>query len=638
LSLGPIGGRLVTAAVLAGALGVSALAPASAAPHEPAYAAPRGAQLGGGNTRLLPLPSPPRPPAGIPRPTARASSVTSSVAPADRTSTTSGAERATSTATAAAATPSTAKTFGPTGPAKTLVLYDTTSEYGWLGELYALGGGTLATHFGSVTAEPVSSYVAGQIADYTAVIYFGSTYNEALPAAFLSDVMSSSKPVLWSGFNVWQLSGTAGSTTAQSFQAKYGWDASTSYLDTSDTFPQVQYKGRTLTRSTLNTAGLLAPHITNSAVVTVLASARCYASDGTTPATACNGIAQTTGTSVPWAIRSANLTYIGEIPLSYMNEHDRYLAYADLLYPALAPTATASKRAAVRLEDVNPTSDPTTLRQFADYLSRQGVPFQVGVVPEYDDPNGVYNNGVPQRITLAQEPDLVSALKYMQSKGGVLVQHGWTHQYSNVANPYNGVTGDDFEFYRAECSRTQTAPYQFEVPCQITDWVIQEGPLPGDSQSWAANRVITGRNLFTQAGLAAPSIFETPHYSGSAADYRGMRQVYATRYEREQFFGGLLNPAGSPVHVFGQFFPYSVTDVYGSKVLPEDLGNYEPEFYNNNPPRSPQDIINNAAAEQVVTQSVASFFFHPDYPLSQLQTIVSGIKGLGYSFVPASQL
>jgi uncharacterized protein YdaL len=638
LSLAPIGGRLVAAAVLAGALGVSALAPAAAAPNRPAHAAPKGAHLGGGDTRLLPLPSPPRPPAGIPRPAAGTSSVTSTLAPAHGTATTSGPERATTTATAVVATPSTAKTFGPAGPGKTLVLYDTTGAYGWLGELYALGGGTLATHFGSVTAEPVSTYVAGQIAGYTAVVYFGSTYDEPLPAAFRSDVMSSSKPVLWSGFNVWQLSGAAGSTTAQAFQARYGWDPSTSYLDTSDTFPQVQYKGRPLTRSTLNAAGLLAPHITNSAAVTVLASARCYASDGTTPATSCNGIAQTTGTSVPWAIRSANLTYIGEIPLSYMNEHDRYLAYADLLYPALAPTATPSKRAAVRLEDVNPESDPATLRQFADYLSSQGVPFQVGVIPEYDDPNGVYNDGVPQKITLAQQPTLVSALKYMQSKGGVLVQHGWTHQYSDVANPYNGVTGDDFEFYRAQCSSTQNQPYQFEAPCQITDWVIQQGPLPGDSTKWAANRVTTGRDLFTKAGLTAPTIFETPHYSGSAADYQGMRQVYATRYEREQFFGGLLNPSGTPSHVFGQFFPYGVTDVYGSNVLPEDLGNYEPEFYNNNPPRTPQDIVDNAAAEQVVTQSVASFFFHPDYSLTYLQQIVSGIKGLGYTFVPAVQL
>jgi uncharacterized protein YdaL len=158
----------------------------------------------------------------------------------------------------------------------------------------------------------------------------------------------------------------------------------------------------------------------------------------------------------------------------------------------------------------------------------------------------------------------VSALKYMQSKGGTLLQHGTTHQFGSLANPYNGVSGDDFEFYRARCSATQAPPYQFRDGCEITDWVILQGAVPGDSTSWAASRVASGRALFGAAGLATPTIFETPHYSGSAADYAGMRQVYATRDERELFFGGLLTGTGDPTRVFGQFFPYTVNDVYGT--------------------------------------------------------------------------
>ncbi len=38
-----------------------------------------------------------------------------------------------------------------------------------------------------------------------------------------------------------------------------------------------------------------------------------------------------------------------------------------------------------------------------------------------------------------------------------------------------------------------------------------------------------------------------------------------------------------------------------------------------------------------MTQGVASFYYHPDYPLSDLEQIVAGIKALGYTFVsPAS--
>src|SRR5437764_10468758 len=40
-------------------------------------------------------------------------------------------------------------------PGGTLVVYDTTSDYGWLGELYATGADNHASHFGAVTAEPI---------------------------------------------------------------------------------------------------------------------------------------------------------------------------------------------------------------------------------------------------------------------------------------------------------------------------------------------------------------------------------------------------------------------------------------------------------------------------------------------------
>ena len=66
-------------------------------------------------------------------------------------------------------------------PAGTLVVYDSTGPYGWLGELYAIAALNVASHFGAVTSKPVAQYVAGDMAPYKAVIYVGSTYNETLP-------------------------------------------------------------------------------------------------------------------------------------------------------------------------------------------------------------------------------------------------------------------------------------------------------------------------------------------------------------------------------------------------------------------------------------------------------------------------
>ena len=533
--------------------------------------------------------------------------------------------------------------------ASTLVLYDTTNTWGWLGELYAIGAGNLASHFGTVTAEPVVDYQPGQVNSYTATIYIGSTYNEPIPTAFLDDVLSTSHPVIWAGWNIWQLSGSAGSAADQAFQSKYGWDPSASWIDGADNPLTVSYKGQTFTRNALSGPNVLAPKLTDPSAVEVLARANCGAPSA---AAECGALAQSAGSSFPWAIRSSNITYVGEVPFSYISESDRYVAFSDLLFAALDPTATPSHQALVRLEDVSAASNPAQLKRFADYLHKAKVPFSVNVIPKYTDPYGYYDEGKPQTITLDQAPKLVSALKYMQSKGGTLIEEGYTHQYSNVENPYSAASGDDAEFFRAQCSTTPTPPYSWDSECQPTDTVIWTGPLPGDSGSWAGERVKAGQHLFEAAGLGVPKLWVTPHYFASAADYEAIDKLVPARYERDVFPGGLLSGGSLDYgHLFGQFFPYSVTDTYGEPVVPENLGDYEPTPINNNPVRCVQDVIDNAKVNLAVTQGVASFFFYdasetpkssPCYsgksnPLDYLRQIVEGIKKLGYTFVSPSE-
>src|SRR5690348_15235372 len=129
----------------------------------------------------------------------------------------------------------------------TLVLYDTTGNWGWLGELYGIMAANLASHFGSWTAQPVVSYSASQISQFSAVIYVGSTYGEPLPSAFLSDVLAyKTIPVIWVYDNIWQLV-----AFTPNFAATYGWEWSG--FDTSNV-AQVNYKGQQLSRYTSNSA------------------------------------------------------------------------------------------------------------------------------------------------------------------------------------------------------------------------------------------------------------------------------------------------------------------------------------------------------------------------------------------------
>lgn len=486
----------------------------------------------------------------------------------------------------------------------TLVLYDSTGAWAWLGEAYAVMAANLVSHGSKYTLHTAATYTAGELNNYTGLVYVGSTYDEPLPTAMLDDVLATTKPVLWMNDNIWQLA-----ARSPNFGAQYGFTPM--FFDFSNTLT-VSYKGVAIQRNALSVpSGLLQTTIVDPTKATAVAVAT-----------------NDTGGTVNWATKGANLTYIGEIPFSYIGMNDRYLIAADLIGKVSNPSMPARKRALVRIEDVNATDDPAALRAIADYLFSKGVPFTVAVIPYYLDPKGYYSNGVPQATHLSQARGVVNALKYMQSKGGTILMHGYTHQYSNVPNPYSGVSADDFEFFRSHIN--------------ADNYVVYDAPPAEDSASWSQGRIVKGLMDFAAAGFLAPTIFEPPHYAASATDYKVINSMFSARYDRGLYFGGWCpNGAcgtGTPdyTRIYGQFFPYLVRDIYGSVVIGEQLGNVETEAFNNNPPRFPADILASANANTVVQDSVQSFFFHPYVNINYLKQVVQGLQGMGYTFVPAN--
>ncbi|MDA8026373.1 MAG: DUF2334 domain-containing protein [Actinomycetota bacterium] len=530
----------------------------------------------------------------------------------------------------------------PSEPNKTLVLYDVTGPWGYLGQMYAILAGNLATHGGMVVAQPATDYVAGEASKFNLVIYVGSTYNEPLPQAMITDVTTTSTPVLWLGENAWELDNSSASATT-AFEAKYGWDPSTSYFD-GDNITSVSYKGETINRNVL-AGSVIGDNITNPAMVNVLAMANCSSSTGT--AVACQSQARANGnSSFPYAIQSSNITFVGENPLSYIAENDRYLVLADLIDATLLPNAS-SHRALVRLEDVNVNDSTTQLLAVARYLNSQHIPFSINLIPHWLDPLGTYSNGTPTNIPLnsPQAANFVKTLKEMIRLGGNLAMEGYTHQYSNIANPYDGTSADDFEFYRGQCSTTNSYPYSFVSPCQNNDWVIFEGPVPNDSASWASGRVAAGLSEIRSVDLPRPKFWVTPHYAASSVDYQAFASYFGSNtetanYDRRLYFSGQLSNPATPNYneLVGQFFPYTVHDLYGTTVIPENLGDYEPVMLNNHPPRLPADIVAEAKANLVVRDGFASFFYDPSYGTTPLTEIVNGIKSLGYNFVSPTTL
>ncbi|WP_340684122.1 polysaccharide deacetylase family protein [Amycolatopsis coloradensis] len=488
---------------------------------------------------------------------------------------------------------------------RTLVLYDADGEYGWLGESYAVMAGNLLSHGGAWVMRPVQRHFRNELQDYTAVVYIGTSDHRPLPSAFLDAVLKTRTPVLWIGGNIGQLY-----SRDRDFSRKFGWRPAG--VDTSAT-ARVIYRGASFDRDrAAASSGIMRSEINDPAHAAPVGEA-----------------VRPNGSRFPWGVRSRHLTYLGEVPFSFTGLNDRYLAAADLLSRHAGPSKAEGKKALIRIEDVGPDADPAQLRAIADYLHARRVPFSVAVYPRYRDPRGRYNNGEPVDKTLADTPAVVAALRYMTARRGTLVMHGYTHQYGEGSNPYSGVSGEDYEFYRVRLGDDGGLRYQ--------------GPVAADSRAWARQRIASAAREFRRAGLAVPTIFEFPHYVGSAIDYTVVNELFPARYDQGFHAAGWCpNGAcgsGKPEYsrATSQRFPFLVRDIYGSVVIPESLDHVSPASSGESR-RLPEDILATAKRIAAVRGGVASFFYHPYLGTSYLKQVVTGIQDLGFAFTDAAEI
>lgn len=525
---------------------------------------------------------------------------------------------------------------GPT----TLILYDDQAQDWETAELYAIATANLATHFGKVDIQKTDDYNSGEMADFDAAIFVGADWKSELPQELLDDVRAEIVPVMWLGENAEQLTGGA-SPNSGSFVDQYGWDPDSPVgIETAD-MARLDYKDQNLNRITESEGSLYLPNIVAEDNVEVLATGIC----GEDPAEPNNcsiiddespyGTTKNV-TTLPWAVQSKNLIYVSEIPLDYIDDNDAYLVFSDLYYRLLAPDTKPLRQAAVRIEDVNPESDPKDLRAVADLLYERNVPFQVAVIPVMVDQ--ARGREAWYGLSIQDEPEIIEALEYMQDRGGTLVQHGTTHQYGTLDNPYSGRSGEDYEFFGYDCSSTEFPPYVWEE-CQQDSWVRKSQPVPNDKVSDHKERLKFGYDIMVDAGLGAPDVFVTPHYTASPNAYAAIAETYDARYEQVEYYAGMLSGGEhDPERSFAQVFPYSVHDIYGSTVFPENLHNVTETEQNNHTIRTPQTLIDRAENNLMITESTASFYFHPFLDLADLEELVDGVKELGYTFTPVSEL
>lgn len=523
--------------------------------------------------------------------------------------------------------------FGPAQaqtPPRTLVLYDAPpgTEFQKLGMSYAIMLRNLLGHFDAqVDMVPIQNYTVGKINNYDATFYLGAYYDNALPAAFLSDAATTQKTLVWFKYNLWSLAWDAAYNFQQTrgfgFSGLRGLNAAPSAANPSPGFfDTIQYKNKPFVKYYQFDGA--------SGVVNADPDLGLTAVTDPAKATAVVSVSNPkTGEVAPYVVRSGKFWYVADMPFSYIGPRDRYLVLTDLLHDMLGINHAQNHRAMVRLEDVGALVSVQAMKTLTDYLHGKKVPFSVAAIPYYVDALGAYNGGVPQYVPLAQATNLKTALNYAKARGGEIVMHGYTHQYGKLKNPHTGVSGDDYEFWN----------------------IVTNSPVAEDSTSWVLGRLNAGVKDLNDNGFS-PVAWETPHYHGSAVSSRAATRVFRTTYQRVVYFtADRPNFSASTGKDFavGQIFPYVVKrDYYGQRILPESLGNIEYDISAIDPTSNYnytwQDIYTNAQYATTVRDGFASFFFHPFWLEPELgvpgfedfKKVVEGITQLGFTWVAPS--
>ena len=533
-----------------------------------------------------------------------------------------------------------------------------------VGQIHALILQNLIGHFPKWTprSRPVEDYRRGALDECPVNFYFGTYYNNNLAPAFLDDARETPSTLIWMGYNSWQLGEPYLKKSAGiSFTGLSKLDHD---LHDGAGFPgfyrKNRYRGEVFTKfagwNPVEPKQLLAAwelnlfKVIDPQMAQVVATAE-HSTDFSPE-----------NHSRPWAIRSGDRRwFLAESPFAFMEEDDRYLIMADLLFDMLGeqPRRPHGPRPAlIRIEDVTPAMEPWLVRELTRALHEEKVPFAISTIPVFTDPLSSVSELVEESfVPMTARPTMASLLRETVKKGASIIFHGVTHQSGRDRNPFSGCSGDDFEFWDR----------------------VQNRPVQSDGVAFVINRLETGLKVLHDSGLR-PVAWLTPHYQASPLDYLLFGQLFRWNVGRVIYFPSKVVypplipdelrmdlfapvPKGSrldharraqidvvgDVLPSGQFFPYEIfRDVYGQRVIPENLGNLQP-YLNHQvlKSRTVDQILASAKRNLVLRDAWASFFVHPLMILargdsgtgrfagdtSEIRRLVREIKAMGYEFV-----
>ncbi len=542
------------------------------------------------------------------------------------------------------------------------IFYDqsTDSKY-WLGKTYSIFLQNLLAHFPKyqLIEGTIESYQSGDIERCQASFYLGSYFENNIPKEFFSDFSKTNKKVVWMGYSIWK-------PGLDYFEKIFGYKYSgLTKLDTDKKDDQgrptfykfVTYKGEQFYKwgefSRDNPNQFMAPFEN----VILKKSENLELSKNTVLISEL--IHNGNSDKLPYILQNKNRYYIADIPFSFMHEADRFLIVADLLFDILDEKPLhKQKYGFMRIEDIFPQIEISYVYDVIKILNSEKIKASYSIVPMYVDPfdslgRGIFNEAGENNVAF------VELMKEIKKAGHSYIWHGVTHQWGQHKNPHTGMSSEDFEFWDAVNSTVN----------------------PEDSVEWVMNRMEQGLHSMLALGIK-PTAWLTPHYQASPLDYLIFGELFKWNVGRVIYYDtkvtglpldsskieftsknstpesrlselGKLNVTYSGVWN-GQMAPYLIFgDIYGQKIIPENLGNSQP--YRSNHvvwPRPIKTILEDAKRNLVLRDVWGSVFYHPTllaptyiggrgmYPgdATDLINTIRGLKSLGYQFITSDDV
>jgi uncharacterized protein YdaL len=474
------------------------------------------------------------------------------------------------------------------------------------GERSAIMVRNLLGHFAEVDVymADVGRYAAGQLAECDRAMYLGTYFDAKMPQAFLTEAARYRQPFLWMNYNIWKLERALG---RERFRAAWGF----SYQKVDGNLPagtreltsfysRFAYKGATFRKPVeRDREGNLIAHpeivLVKNASATVLAE----------------GIHAETGARTPYALRKGDNFYIADNPVSVIDERDRYLILADLLFDFLKLEPRSSKRyALVRLEDIHPGYDPQLLHMAFEVFRTRKLPFAISLIPRFLSPG--------KGLDTTEDARFMELIRHAIDNGASILVHGYEHQLPLDLGCGLSFTGEGYEFWD----------------------VCKNGPLRFDSVRFVQQRLDKAKKILGEAKLPYAG-WVTPHYAASPLAIRVIHANFGRVVQRMKYFAE--GKPMTPGNAIDQFFPYTIAhDYYGVYVWPENLG-YVPLPRFGGKPEHVDEMLEIARLNKVVRDAWASFFWHPvlirtELGIRSLEKLVDGVQAEGYEFVSLREL